>query len=1336
MKKITFVLLFILSLCFSLTAQVQVGSGTLTNQSLPFNPGAFFSYSQSIYLASEINASGTITSIQWYYTNNNNTPSDLNNSQDLVIYIGTTSKAAFATTTDWVSVENMTQVYAGGIVTNATTGWKTITLNIPFYYNGSDNLVIAVDENYSGTDNAADKFFNTSAGTVRRSIFKTGNADIDPLAPPSGSTVTSFPSIILGGIQQGCPTPNSLVVSNVGTTSATVSWSASSHPSSGTDYYLSNTNSAPLDSTTPTGNQAEGNSLSLSSLTPATTYYVWLRSNCGSSVYSPWSASATFTTNCVPVTLLSEYFDAVTTPKLPTCWTSLKRGSGVTPSISTVVTSAAYPVSGANSLQLSNNASTGTYDIIAISPAISNLVGSNRLRFYAKGTAGTVLEIGTLDSNSNTAAFNLVEAVSNLTFNMTEYTIDFSGYSGLDQYIGFRIVGPEQSVINIDNVIWQPIPLCPDVTNIGHQNISYEGADVFWTSDGGIKQASWDIAVGLPTVSDPNTLPPSSIYHTNIDGVFTVTGLAGTTTYNYWVRSVCSGAFGTGSWVGPKQFTTTCAPVTEFNETFDSLVVPDLPSCWSKIIRPNSGVVLAGTQITTNSSIQIKSSPNCVYLKNNGSSGDFDMILVTMPISNLASGDHRLKFYGKFNSDIQVGTLNDNSATATFTLFKTVNIVQGLYEYIVDFSTYTGTDKYIGFRYPPALGAYLGVTLDNIVWEPIPACLEVSNVKALATTTTTAIIDWTDTATVAESSWEVAYGPITATNPDTLTHKTALSHPFTITELNLSTQYNVWVRANCDANGFGAWVGPILVKTECESVPSFSENFDSITSFPQTNPPTYFTDELPNCWSRILRGGPSALSIYAYVKVGYSNTKYFPGFTMNNYVQINPQGSTNIADVMLVSPNISTLGQKYRLKFDSHYPATVEVGVLDGITDSAHFTVHKTVTLPGFGGKTIVDFSDYTGVIREYNHIAIRVVNDGTFPSHNVDNIVWEPVPNCNDVSQIFVTTKSATSATLTWTPGAGNSSWQLVMTAGTESDPNTLTPVSVSYPYTVNNLTPQTVYKVWVRSLCTEGYGSWVGPYSFKTSCGAANIPYLQNFNSADSPDIPECIEAVSTAGSYWQTSYTIGGFGFNSTGMRCFPSDSDTNAWFFTQGVNLEQGQNYVLSFLKGGGCLGIGGLQACSVNNSLKVKIGNSAFPSGMTDTLVDYPSIAEQTSPSSESVSFTVPTSGVYYVGFNCYSAGGHGNLIVDDVKIESTLSMNDFDISKLNYYPNPVKDILNISFENEISSVAVLNILGQTVLTQEINKNSGSVDMSGLSKGTYLMRVNTYNQVKIIKIIKD
>ena len=86
--------------------------------------------------------------------------------------------------------------------------------------------------------------------------------------------------------------------------------------------------------------------------------------------------------------------------------------------------------------------------------------------------------------------------------------------------------------------------------------------------------------------------------------------------------------------------------------------------------------------------------------------------------------------------------------------------------------------------------------------------------------------------------------------------------------------------------------------------------------------------------------------------------------------------------------------------------------------------------------------------------------------------------------------------------------------------------------------------------------------------------------------------------------------------------------------------------------------------------------------------------------------------------------------------DGSLATTSFDSANFAYYPNPVKNMLNLSYTQNITSVAVFNLLGQQVISKVINANQSQIDMSSLATGAYLVKVTADNQVKTIKVFKD
>lgn len=106
----------------------------------------------------------------------------------------------------------------------------------------------------------------------------------------------------------------------------------------------------------------------------------------------------------------------------------------------------------------------------------------------------------------------------------------------------------------------------------------------------------------------------------------------------------------------------------------------------------------------------------------------------------------------------------------------------------------------------------------------------------------------------------------------------------------------------------------------------------------------------------------------------------------------------------------------------------------------------------------------------------------------------------------------------------------------------------------------------------------------------------------------------------------------------------------------------------------------------------------------------------------------------YATSSCSISSGYGQ--VEDYKLNiGVLATNTFNTSNLKFYPNPVKNILNLSFNQNIEKINVYNLLGQEVLVK-LNSDNTKIDMSNLVSGNYLVKFTSGDKVKTMKIIKE
>lgn len=216
----------------------QIGSGTLTTGNLPVYSCFGYNYSQQIYTAAEVGAAiGTNTVIKKIRFFVSSPASNQNTYNDWVVYMGNTTQATFATTTAWVPSTQLMQVYSGTIPNMTAGTWVELTLNVPFVWNGTSNIVIAVDENTPNFSCTA-QWGGYTAGTNRGMLYYSDGTNPNPTAPPTAiSRYSVIPRIQL--VSEPMPpctsaAPTYLNVSGLTTTSAFVSWM----PAQGATYVL------------------------------------------------------------------------------------------------------------------------------------------------------------------------------------------------------------------------------------------------------------------------------------------------------------------------------------------------------------------------------------------------------------------------------------------------------------------------------------------------------------------------------------------------------------------------------------------------------------------------------------------------------------------------------------------------------------------------------------------------------------------------------------------------------------------------------------------------------------------------------------------------------------------------------------------------------------------------------------------------------------------------------------------------------------------------------------------------------------------------------------------
>ncbi|HOE05549.1 MAG TPA: fibronectin type III domain-containing protein, partial [Bacteroidales bacterium] len=351
-----------------------------------------------------------------------------------------------------------------------------------------------------------------------------------------------------------CMNPTLVTASASSVTTGTVSWTAStSDPSEGYQVYYSTSSTAPTSGTTPSETVAAGiTSLNLTGLTAGSTYYIWVRSDCGDSNLSPWAGPASlYLGYCTPSTVSvdDQGITNVTfgfTPNIVNNTTGNESGSGYYGNYSAMIGD--LPAGITSTVSVTFN--TLTYDYYTRVWIDFN----NDLDFV---DAGEQVYAGTSASTSpNTLAITFIipESVSlgnhRMRIGAGDMTVPTPCMTG-NSYMCF-----EDYTVNVT----EP-PACLPPANITASTVSDVYTNISWTAPSNLPSEGYEVYYSTsPAAPDGSTPASADIANTELS--YQITGLTASTTYYVWMRSECS----TGSysdWSTVTTFTTTGCDVAD-----------------------------------------------------------------------------------------------------------------------------------------------------------------------------------------------------------------------------------------------------------------------------------------------------------------------------------------------------------------------------------------------------------------------------------------------------------------------------------------------------------------------------------------------------------------------------------------------------------------------------------------------------------------------------------------------------------------------------------------------------------------------------------------------------
>ena len=574
------------------------------------------------------------------------------------------------------------------------------------------------------------------------------------------------------------------------------------------------------------------------------------------------------------------------------------------------------------------------------------------------------------------------------------------------------------------------------------------------------------------------------------------------TTYDLYLRANCVAAGnGYSAWYGPVSFTTPCLtqgmPVSETFTTWT-------PACWDL-----SGGTAAWQHYTTGGVTLARA----YYWGNNDKSFIMESPLIDLDV------DGQIKFdwshSGQYATSYPYDSLSVRVRSASGSTWTTLQTLKGSTfatagasttspsatlnsEIIFIPSSFTGDTVVVQFFAWSDYGPDL--FLDNIVIEEVPACPPPTGLTVVSTGASNATIAYIPSA--GNTSYTVEWGPCGYT-PGTGSTTTTSNDTVAITGLFSNTCYDFYVYANCGTSAGTSPVGPVSTTTLCQaaSIP-YSDDFQNWST----------TSPLP-CWD--LDNGTQTVMLYTDASSNNSARWNYWSWTAGN-TGILTSRPVDISAAATVSFDWSHSNQYYTSYNDQmtlrvRKETSAVWDTLVYLNGQSFGTSGAAISTPGtFQNEFVYLDTSYVG----HNAIFEFYGASGWGPDVFIDNFEVDFIPTCPD-PVLTNTAFTASSGSFSWANVVGTTPLGSTIVWGPQGFYNgTGTPGTwvhnVSSPYTINGLSPNTFYDVYVIDSCGgNDFSGMVGPVTFKTDCLAqlsgtytidANGTGANNFATLDS--------------------------------------------------------------------------------------------------------------------------------------------------------------------------------------------------------------------------------------------
>jgi gliding motility-associated-like protein len=596
--------------------------------------------------------------------------------------------------------------------------------------------------------------------------------------------------------QLNCAPPTGLSAVSTGPTSANLSWQSTGGATSWEVFVQPQGGLIPTTAGTTTTVNTNYGITTLADGTPLTLgcYQYWARADCGDGTFSPWAGPYAF---CTTTCSSGCNYSFVMTDSFGDGWNgntmTVTQGASST-TIGSTFTNGTGPVTVPITLcdgPFTLTWNTGGSFANEVGISVVNSFGQT-IYTHASGAnqQGQVLYTGTVDcanplclpptnltfSNITTNGATLAwvpngpaplswdiyavqtgspapDATTVPTVNTTNNPYTIGGLladTAYTYYVRAVCSGPGANPWSVASASFTTLPTCPKPTVLSVSGIDQTQATFNWTVGG--TETAWQVIAVLAGSPTPT---PASPWIDAPTHPFTIPGLISGTSYDFYVRAICTPTDASTP-AGPLNFNTSICPAAD-QCLYTFTMTDSFGDGWNgntmNVLQNGITVATIGSTFTTGTG----------------------PVTVQVPLCNGIPFELHWNTGGAFATEVGV-SITSFLGEAIYTHSSGTN-EQGT-------TLYQGTGECI----PPTCLKPTGVVVTNISLD-------------------SATVSWTDNNTPAATSWDVLVLPSTDPAPGpTATGWTNVStNPYALTGLSAATCYKVYVRAKCSDTDSSFW---------------------------------------------------------------------------------------------------------------------------------------------------------------------------------------------------------------------------------------------------------------------------------------------------------------------------------------------------------------------------------------------------------------------------------------------------------------------------------------------------------------------------------------------------